>query len=832
MSRQLLIGIALAVGGAVVFGVLISSNYLAGAPQVLTLLLAVMLGFTGWWVGHPTTFKLFWPFLAVWLLCTHMRLMAADKVSYGVGSLAQICLTDGGTWCSRSAVDPPGVDPGLLAMRKDIRQRRSEAALDPNGRDTLGEVLDATFIAASLHSFEERNASFLDVGDDFLAFYERAVGTTLRPRRDCLRLQHSIVRPDTVFLTRLEAEEGVQTAGLMRHPWVKGLARWHDETWAFLAVPPDAPIGTSMLPFSVSGATCRVPLQVVRGDEHPLSLAAQGTSTPPTPVATVEPPTDEAIAAITEEPPAPSMAPSAPIASDDARDAQEAQEEVAVAPLAARPSGFPVLTPGMDLEGSPIDIDALADSLVGTMLDQVTSWSVQQNAPPPGATISPLVDSWVERNAVQMPYSQRLTFMAFRDVAEMLDSKADVKAWALCAASTQASGEDTTRCEPGQVIAAVLVRDDALPTRGHVVAPPPIEPQGWTPPDRGSLHWSLYRHFMFHQVGISLLHLVAMLVCPLSYYMMLQRECVSVQGTGLALTWPPLEARDLRKTRLSHLLNLRGDLDPPLVYLAFALVFGIASSSMFAPLGVEATALRDFLLRMPDNTGQTLPSWVYAFTEAPPLVVGFAGYQLYAGLTFGRGLLSGTLGPETFVGLTVRGASVILIGMAVGLAGFDALGPAGLVAFMAGAFPMHAWMLLSRVVSQQLNVTAEGSLHKLPSDPTLWQQSALGDAGISTVNDLARADLERLFSRVGLETPWLLQALDEALLLDGLDASLAEALAKQGITRATSLMVFQPEDDDPLEQPVRQLRDNLLHSANYRQIHAWLRPQTPLPEPT
>lgn len=843
MERAQWGGIAVAGLGAALFVALVSTRWLVEMPQALLLFIAFAAGFVGWKYAHRTTYKLFWPFVIVWLAFTHLRLLSGERVSFGVAALAQICVSEGQQWCGRASGDQAGATPVITAMRRDIIKRRNHAAADPEHADALGELIDVTFLIASLQELEERNAAPLDLFDGYLAFFERAAGSNLRSRKDCLTIQHSIVKPDTIFLTRLTPASGVEIANVVRHPWIKGLATWNGETWAFLAVPLDAPIGTTMLPFTVSGATCEVPLRVVTGEENPLSLAAVGGRS-------LSERQRAEVAAAPEEAVANAAAAEAIVALDEGADAVRDEDDavaIVVAPApAAAPAPAPADLPGVgsgagigslgsaervpDVGADALgELEELRDGLVLNLVEQASRWSSQRLTPSPGAPISPLVDGWADREPERMAYSQRLAFLSFVSVSEMQTSGADVKAWAECVAGPLRAA--SASCDDGAVLAAVLLRDDSLPTAGRAVRPPPSVGAGWMEPDRDSLSWHLYRYFMVREMWISLLHLGAMLLAPTCYYLMLQRERVEGQGEIVAVQpWPPQDAASLRTVRLQHLLNLRGDLDPPVVYVAFASLFGMASASMFAPLGLDATAMRDFLGALPENTGSSLPSWIAAFSEAPPLVVGFAGYQLFAGLTFGRGLLTGTLGPETFVGLTVRGASVVLIGLAAGLGGLDAVGPAGLVAFAAGAFPMHAWMLLSRAASEQLKVTGEGSLHRLPSDPTMWQQSALSDAGVSTVNDLARADLRRLFERVGLEPRWMLRAIDEALLLDGLDISLAETLAKRGVTSATCLMAYEPAEDDELYEAVRRVRDNLLHNENYRQVHAWLRPQTPLPD--
>lgn len=226
--------------------------------------------------------------------------------------------------------------------------------------------------------------------------------------------------------------------------------------------------------------------------------------------------------------------------------------------------------------------------------------------------------------------------------------------------------------------------------------------------------------------------------------------------------------------------------------LGFALLIAYGSLFLLAPVGITASVVGNYVSNHPSAGEASLPFWMQSFGSAPPHVIGFAGFYLYALTEFLQRFVRNDLTQRMFVVLLNRGMIVLILSLVMsGIFGWNDLSR-GLV-FVAGVFPQTGLKAIAKITKARILERLMGeSSTEFQAFPELdiWKQASLGEVGISSPHDLARADLRSLVELVGLNPYVLLRAGDRAMLLHVFGPDRSEKLARIPIYTASDLVLY------------------------------------------
>lgn len=198
----------------------------------------------------------------------------------------------------------------------------------------------------------------------------------------------------------------------------------------------------------------------------------------------------------------------------------------------------------------------------------------------------------------------------------------------------------------------------------------------------------------------------------------------------------------------------------------FAMLVGFAATYMLAPTGVRAAMFESYIAVFGPPTEVSLPGWASAFDNAPPFVIGFAGYYLYALATCLTRHYSGGLSNAFFLSLFLRGVTVGVVGLALtAISSGD--GVSNAITFLVGVFPQVGLKFLA----QKANVERSGLL---PGEATAFQgvpeiglhkQAQLEECGVRDVHELASASVLDVARMSGIHPRLVFRAIDRAILI-------------------------------------------------------------------
>lgn len=262
------------------------------------------------------------------------------------------------------------------------------------------------------------------------------------------------------------------------------------------------------------------------------------------------------------------------------------------------------------------------------------------------------------------------------------------------------------------------------------------------------------------------------------------------------------QMRQLLRQRARHLLEQE---TRPLFWrrFGFALLIVFGSTFFFAPDGIRAALIGEYVSLHEPPTESSLPQWISKFADAPHFMLGFGGFYLYAMAVFIQRSSRGDLSSRLMLNLFTRGVTVMILSVFLqGMLPEETFTRA--FAFVVGVFPQTGLRALGKITQtgvERLSADEQSGFRDLP-EIDLWKESTLGELGVLSMNDLARANWAELLLEVGINPYLLLRAADKALLLDTFGRERADKLAAIPLYTATELVEYlQPAD--PVERTRR-----------------------------
>ncbi len=226
--------------------------------------------------------------------------------------------------------------------------------------------------------------------------------------------------------------------------------------------------------------------------------------------------------------------------------------------------------------------------------------------------------------------------------------------------------------------------------------------------------------------------------------------------------------------------------------LGFALIITLGSMYLFSPSGLKSTSVAEYSALKSIPSENSYPAWLDTFKNAPPAMAGFAGFFLYALTLTSYRFAIGDLSDRFFVSLFNRSITVMLISLV--LSGISSNGEpiSRALAFVVGVFPQTGLDSISKLAGKSIDrFTLDDSTPHFRDLPEidLWKETVLGEVGILSQYDLARARIKDLISTVGFNPRVILDAVDRAILLDALGPAAAK-LPSIPIARASQFVLY------------------------------------------
>jgi hypothetical protein len=228
----------------------------------------------------------------------------------------------------------------------------------------------------------------------------------------------------------------------------------------------------------------------------------------------------------------------------------------------------------------------------------------------------------------------------------------------------------------------------------------------------------------------------------------------------------------------------------------FGLLIALASGYLFAPAGMTASIVGEYVTLNPIPGRSSHPFWFEYFKHATPFVYGLAGFLLYSLSAFLERFRGRDLNHRMVLSLLNRGIIVIILSLVLsGITEGDNITRA--LIFIAGVFPstgLQAIAKMSKTTVDRLTEDPSTGFQGLP-EIDVWKQRSLGELGISSVHDLAGTDLRFVLECTGINPHVLMRAADRALLLDTFGTQGVKALAKVPIYTASELVLYARGED-------------------------------------
>jgi hypothetical protein len=264
---------------------------------------------------------------------------------------------------------------------------------------------------------------------------------------------------------------------------------------------------------------------------------------------------------------------------------------------------------------------------------------------------------------------------------------------------------------------------------------------------------------------------------------------------------------------------------------AFAFGLSVGGQYVFAPWGWQTTHVGQFVtyFSLPGHVAH--PFILEHFADAPPVIMGFVGFALYAWVTCFRRFVLGSLNHHLLVGMVNRMVVVLILGLVLSsVVGENAESRA--FAFVVGLVPqtgLDAIGKLARTSVDRLMLDYSTGFQGLP-EFDIAKQSALQELGIESLHDLARMDAAEVMISAGVAPTVLLEAIDRAILLDTFGPEGVKKLETVPLYTATELVIYvttgkgafagrlprtpmRIADAPPLEQAEKERRCALVQGA-------------------
>jgi hypothetical protein len=228
------------------------------------------------------------------------------------------------------------------------------------------------------------------------------------------------------------------------------------------------------------------------------------------------------------------------------------------------------------------------------------------------------------------------------------------------------------------------------------------------------------------------------------------------------------------------------------VRFGFALLVALGTQYFISPAGMQATALGDFVGLIPEPGTTTYPFFATYLVKAPPYIIGFVGFYVYALSAFFSRFATTALNHLIFLQMFRRGLTSLVLSLI--LTGVWQGAMANAIAFTIGFFPEAGFRYLEKVaqgVGGKI-VTDNPELQGFRPLPELdvWKQAALAEVGVTGLHDLAHAHWQSVIRETGIDPLLLLHAADRALLIDLLGFDEALKLREVSIRTASALVKY------------------------------------------
>jgi hypothetical protein len=235
------------------------------------------------------------------------------------------------------------------------------------------------------------------------------------------------------------------------------------------------------------------------------------------------------------------------------------------------------------------------------------------------------------------------------------------------------------------------------------------------------------------------------------------------------------------------------DQSHPYFWRRFAFAFGLSVGGqyVFAPWGWQTTHIGQYVtyFALPGHIAH--PFMLEHFVEAPPVIVGFVGFALYAWVTCFRRFVLGSLNHHLLVGLVNRMVVVLILGLVLSsIVGDNEASRA--FAFVVGLVPqtgLDAIGKIARTSVDRLMLDTSTGFQGLP-EFDIAKQSALQELGIESLHDLARMDAAEVMIAAGIAPTVLLEAIDRAILIDTFGPEGVKKLETVPLYTATELVIY------------------------------------------
>lgn len=225
--------------------------------------------------------------------------------------------------------------------------------------------------------------------------------------------------------------------------------------------------------------------------------------------------------------------------------------------------------------------------------------------------------------------------------------------------------------------------------------------------------------------------------------------------------------------------------------LTFAVLISIGLVGLFAPASPLASIVGEYVALHPMPGEPSYPFFLSFFKNAPPYAVGFAGFYLYALTTFLQRFQTNSLNECMLISLFNRGLVVVILSLVLsGITTGDNISRA--LIFAVGVFPQTGLQAIAKIsqttVDKLANDTSNG-FQVLP-EIDIWKEAALDESGISSIDDLAKADWRKVLESVGINPYVLLRSADRALLIHVFGFDAADGLKSIPVYTASELVLY------------------------------------------
>ncbi|MBI3075870.1 MAG: hypothetical protein HYY85_02610 [Deltaproteobacteria bacterium] len=224
---------------------------------------------------------------------------------------------------------------------------------------------------------------------------------------------------------------------------------------------------------------------------------------------------------------------------------------------------------------------------------------------------------------------------------------------------------------------------------------------------------------------------------------------------------------------------------------AFALLIALGANYFFAPAGLTPSVVGEYTALHPLPGEASHAFWLQHFKHAPPYVIGFAGFYLYALTGFLHRFTTWDLNQRMLVSLLNRGITVMILSLVLSsVTQGDNISRA--LIFAAGVFPqtgLQALAKMGQTTVDRLAADTSSGFRELP-EIDIWRETSLAELGIFSIHELARADLRYLVESVGITPDVLVRAADRALLLHVFGSERARALEGIPAYTASELVLY------------------------------------------